>query len=271
MKALRDNPHAFEGLARVTQQFDYISQTIRMLGGAEGIARALNVLGTALHDVHEALPPNWSGAISIEQAIDLASTGLPVVWVPPSTVLGALAAAPDRSAQMAVLQSREDELHEDASRVLSEVTSTELAGQVLLARRSVEARAAGHHEAAQALAVAVSETIVTKHFAQTRGYRGYREVKEAATLGLDAFENLAIAEWRLMLAMAPISTFYAPWYPNRGTPAPEALSRHVTVHHAIPEHYNVDNALVAVLLQTSVLRAFQDVLSQTPARSVATA
>ena len=263
-KARWDSSRASEVLVQVTQVFDYISQTMRNLGGIEGIAQLLTAIGTALHEFHEALPPNWSGDISIEEAIDLANAGLPVVWVPRGTILAELAAAPDRSARMAVLQGRRDELREDASRVLSEVTSAELTGQLLLARRSLEAWAAGHHEAAQALAVAVSETVITKHYAESRGYRRYHEVKKAAAIDLDTFENNSIAELRLMLAMAPVSSFYDSWYPNRGTPAPEALSRHVTVHYASPEHYSIDNALVAVLLQTSLLRAFQDVSSPMP-------
>jgi hypothetical protein len=39
---------------------------------------------------------------------------------------------------------------------------------------------------------------------------------------------------------------------------PDALSRHVTVHSAAPQHFSEGNAVLAVLLASTVLRALQE-------------
>lgn len=234
----------------------------------EKVRETFDVVLRFLKKVQAERPPNWPAVFEVEQAISLVNAGVPVMWVPPSGVLVELVGAQDRPAQMAVLQTRSDQLHKDVSRVLAEVTSPKLTDQLFLARRSVEAWAAGHYEASQALAVAVAETVITRHYAKRRKLNGFDAVRKAAALDVDAFDwkegvdDIEIAEMRFMLAMAPIAKFYTSWRPSWGTPPPEALSRHVSVHHAIPAHYNEDNALVAVLLQTSLLRAFQDFLEQ---------
>lgn len=67
-----------------------------------------------------------------------------------------------------------------------------------------------------------------------------------------------VSELRLRLALAPIGQFYTSWHPDSGTPQPESLSRHVSVHQADPTHYTKGNATVAAMLVASVLRALQE-------------
>ena len=67
-----------------------------------------------------------------------------------------------------------------------------------------------------------------------------------------------VSELRLRLALAPTGQFYTSWYPSSGTPQPDSLSRHVSVHQADPSHYTRANATVAVMLVASVLRALQE-------------
>ena len=67
-----------------------------------------------------------------------------------------------------------------------------------------------------------------------------------------------ISELQLRLALAPIQHFYTSWHRDSGTPQPESLSRHVSVHQADPRHYTKGNAIVAAMLAASVLRALQE-------------
>jgi len=237
-----------------------VETTVNGLGGMANIGAGLQMVGNVLALVRDALPPNWPSELKYTRAIELANDGIPVVWVPPGSVLVELAAAEDRAAQMAVLHAHRDKLLADINRTLDEVTHPSLAGQVPLARAAVLAWAAGHGETAQSLAVTVTEAVITRHFADGLHYD---QIRKLVKIDLDDTEDdIDLSELRFAVAIAPIATFYTPWWPSSGKPPPEALSRHVTVHQADIAHYTPDNILVALLLQTSVLRAFQELLER---------
>ena len=135
------------------------------------------------------------------------------------------------------------------------------AGQALLARRAVDALADGHHEAAQALSVVATETAVV-HILGNGGTKGqYGLVKQQ--VGFNP-ETVAYTRVRLEAALAPLGSFFTGWFPNTGTPAPKALSRHVSVHQADPTHYTEGHGLTAVMLAASILRALQEHLELDP-------
>jgi hypothetical protein len=209
------------------------------------------VLALMLEQLRETQPPNWSDDIDLEQVLAvIQEDGLPLVWLPRAEIIAEVLDAPNRAARVEVLLRHADELIVDCREVLAAVRHETLTGQLPLAGRAVDALEAGHHEAAQALAVVVTETAVA------RAIRGkYEDVKSQVLFDPDL---VPYTEMRLRAALAPIGPFYTTWYASSGTPAPEALSRHVTVHQADHTHYTEGNALVAVLLATSVLRALQE-------------
>ena len=43
-----------------------------------------------------------------------------------------------------------------------------------------------------------------------------------------------------------------------GKPEPKELSRHVTIHHATDAHLREDNALIALMLATSLIRGLSE-------------
>jgi hypothetical protein len=71
-------------------------------------------------------------------------------------------------------------------------------------------------------------------------------------------ELVPFTQVRWRAALAPIGRFYTAWRHDSGQPPPEALSRHVTVHQADQGHYTAGNAIVAVMLAASVLRALDE-------------
>ncbi|ROO60436.1 hypothetical protein EDC02_2307 [Micromonospora sp. Llam0] len=213
----------------------------------------------------EKLPPNWrgSGIKLIDAWSVLQEEGIPLVWVPRAEILAELLAAPDRAARLKILVAHDAAVADDCRAVLTEVTHSELAEQVPLGFKAVDAFAAGHCESAQALAVVVVETVVTrliKPKAQLPGQRASKYQRIAAELRVDSPKDLTVGNMRFRAAMAPISPFFVPWYPDRGDPAPEELSRHVTVHQAHVAHYSPGNAAVAVMMVASVLRGIQEQL-----------
>ena len=213
-------------------------------------------LSDILRPLRERLPPNWPGDIDLGhvQAV-IQDDGLPLVWVPRAEVVTILLAAPDRAARVEVLLAHEQEITADCRTVLGSISHETLSGQLPLAVKALEAFEAGHHEAAQALAAAVTETAVT------HALGNYNKARQRA-----AFDpgKVTLRQLRVQAALAPIGPFYTAWYPSWGTPAPEALSRHVTIHQADQRHYTRGNAAVAVLLTASVLRALQELAEESP-------
>ncbi len=214
----------------------------------------LSGLIAALERAREALPPNWEGLTHYKQLGQIAKDdGIPVVWVPRSSVLADLVAAPDRGERVKVLLARQVEIAEDCRNVLSEVTDPDLVVRVPQALEAVQAFEAGLPQAAQTLAVAVSESLLTQHIANGRSYKDLSVDVAVET------EDLSVIEVRSTFALLPVHRFYTPWWPNAGTPVPGELSRHVTVHHARADHLTTENAMIAIMLLSSLLRDLQAV------------
>ncbi len=209
----------------------------------------LTALAAALARAKEALPPNWDGLDHYEVLGEIAKDdGIPVVWVPRASVLAELVAAPDRDERVKLLLARQDEITDDCRSVVAEVTDPDLAPRVPQALEAVEALQAGFPQAAQTLAVAVSESLLTEYVANGRSYRAL-----ATDVAVDT-DELTVVEVRSTFALLPVHRFYTPWRPHSGVPAPGELSRHVTVHHACADHLTPENALIAIMLLSSLLR-----------------
>jgi hypothetical protein len=213
-------------------------------------------LSGILRPLLERLPPNWPDDIDLGKVETvIQEDGLPIVWVPRAEIVTSLLAAPDRAARIEVLLAHEREITADCRAALGSISLDRLSGQLPLAVKALDAFEAGHYEAAQALAAAVTETAVTHALGD------YAQARQKA-----AFDprRVTLRQLRVKAALAPIGPFYTAWYPSGGTPAPEALSRHVTIHQADQQHYTRGNAAVAVLLTTSVLRALQELAEEPP-------
>lgn len=201
--------------------------------------------------VWEWMPPNWPVGIDLDLAVTVfQDEGVPIVWVPRREVVEEMIAAPDRHARVKVLLSHTEEVVQDCRSVLAAVTHAQLAGQLPLVAQAVSAFADGHHGAAQALSTVVTETMVSRALPGK-----YADVRQRVLFDPD---KMTLGQVRLRAALAPIGMFYTTWFPSSGTPVPVELSRHVTVHQADLNHYTAENAVVAVLLAASVVRALQE-------------
>lgn len=175
--------------------------------------------------------------------------GIPLVWVPREEIVGEVLSAADRSARTDVLLDHVDQLVDDCRAVLDGIPAGPLEDQTHLALRALDALWEGHVEAAQALAVLVTESAVSR----TLG-RKYPVVKKQVFFD----GTVTFAALRLRAALAPIGPFYQPRWPRSGQVPPSSLSRHVSVHQADRTHYTRTNGVIAVLLATSVLRGLQE-------------
>jgi hypothetical protein len=197
------------------------------------------------------LPVNWPRGVDLRRITAvIQEDGLPLVWVPPATVVEEVLKAPDRNARVAVLLRHETDLLGDCRRVLRDVTAERMSAQLPLAPAALAALEAGHHETAQALAVVVTDAVI----------KDWIEGKWEAVAEQVHFdpEEVSITEVRLQAAVAPIANFKRRYFATANEERPEVVNRQVTVHYADAAHFTGGNALVACLLMTSVLRALQE-------------
>lgn len=204
-----------------------------------------------LKRLRESEAPNWpEGASAENMLVAMQDQGLPMVWVPSAEIIKEVLAVESREERLAVLAAHRGVLVDECAAVLAQVRHTSLAGQVTLATQALALMRDGHLEGAQALAVLVVDTAVTREFGLN-----HDSIRRKFRVDLD---RVKLLELRLWAALCPLVLFYEHWHPKSGRPAPVALSRHVTVHQADPAHFTLDNALVATLLMTSVLRGLQE-------------
>lgn len=220
-------------------------------------------------------PENWRGCgLRPEQILPVAvDNGIPVVWVPPTSVLKALVAAAPGD-RISVLMASEEEVVAQCRLLLDECSDPWVSDLRALIGRSLDAYQAGFHEAAMALAVAVGEPLALwasvpriqrfesdqaeQEWEAKRKRRKYRyklAELELAAAGPDALKPTRVHRNALI---APIPKFYTPFYGEQGEKIPDTVSRHATVHQPTVEHLSRENALLAMMLCVSLLRQQQD-------------
>jgi hypothetical protein len=123
-------------------------------------------------------------------------------------------------------------------------------GEVEAGRKALAAWAGGHHEAAACLALAGLEQILYRiTWTKTRTHAELRRIgAEQPALYLPARQY----------ALAPLATLYAQYYPEKGDPLPDNLSRHAVLHHLPLDHLSPGNCIIAMMLFVSIIRQYQE-------------
>jgi hypothetical protein len=228
----------------------------------------------ALHDMLVmSRPRNWWGTgLNPKVLFEIAKDdGIPVVEVPPSHVLLDLAAAPDRNARMAVLLALKQEIVDQCKEITLDCDDPWAADACELIGKAIAAYEDGHYEAAMALAVSVSEPLAI--WASTPRVQAFesraaqekdeehREKISRSRYKWAAFElsdekaGLVCGdEWNYRALIAPIPLFFTGWSPDSGLEPPKSLSRHVVAHQPTRQHFSPENALLSLMLTTSLLR-----------------
>jgi hypothetical protein len=182
--------------------------------------------------------------------------GIPVAWVPRRELLVQLLAAADRAERIQLLIEHESTILADCAACLEECTEPSLADEVTLAKQAVQAFRDGHAEAAQSHAVLVANGLLTVIVEEFRpGASSTYPVAKELAAQFDLEVSLANLRW--LASLAPADAFYGKGDGRRGDPVPEGLNRHVHGHRPPLCHYRKDNALLAVMLMTSLLREQQ--------------
>jgi len=205
-------------------------------------------------------PSNWGEVPDIGSVVGITlDEGVPLVWVPRAAIVAELVAAPDADARDGLLISLLDEIAEDCTAVLSEITAPELRPLGEIAVDAVAALRCGHGPSAQALAGNVFDTLLRDATRRgvifagpPAGYFKYDKVRKKIT---PVSEQIAVGRFRtacVLSAALPALENYDP-----ADPVPARFVRHATAHSARPEQYTPVNAIVAVMLMVSTLREAQ--------------
>lgn len=126
----------------------------------------------------------------------------------------------------------------------------------MLLHEALKAAHNGHLAAAQALGASIFDTTLRHTFkpAKLAGY--YKAVKDAIE---DHHETAPFTEMRWGIVHAPAISVLDTFRP--GDPVPTEFNRHASVHAAGAVQYHPANALIALMLATSLLREAHEELS----------
>lgn len=200
--------------------------------------------------VRWAWPPNWEDdgwEVGVMLArMDIISTeGLPLIWVPRADLVGDLTAQDDADARTALLLERADDALDACGDQLGHVEDGGLVPIAKGVHRALDAWRSGHRDAVQALATAALDTTITRSY-------GLGSRTAAREFGLP-LEEVSIGVVRQAMVLAAVHRALDTFDPIKD-PIPTRYNRHATVHAVSPEQYNEANALIALLLATSLVR-----------------
>jgi hypothetical protein len=257
-QAMREVPRPFVQLGPLISS--------QMLAGLKPVLSGLSDLAAkslapVVSRLAEAVPENWRDIPypCLDATLHLMNDGIPLIWVPRSSVVAQLVQASGAAGRAEVLAEARQDVADDCSAVLADVTAPHLAPLAVMAAEAVRTLRDGHCAGAQALATDVFDTwlqlMVRRSilFDPPRRRIGFylNVVRQIEPVSGD----LPIVHLRAAGALAPVLLALARFFP--GDEALTHFARHATVHAAIPEHYTEANAVVAVMLMTSALRQAQ--------------
>ncbi|MBW0275323.1 hypothetical protein ATM97_29035 [Nocardia sp. MH4] len=208
-----------------------------------------------LRSLAKRYPSNWpeDDALDFELAREIVEDdGIPIAYIPRAEIVADLAEADDRVGRVEILVARTADIVDDCREALDRRVHPKVAAQKVLLERAIETLEQGHLESAQALAVNICDTLITEHINESHGKaKNQCVVKNLA-------EAFATNTLRYTLGVAPVVNLLTEWSPKSGKPRPAPLSRHVSVHRAHPEHYTPENAVLAVMVATSLALALNE-------------
>src|SRR5258708_11371042 len=204
------------------------------------------------------MPPNWPDDPDRETPLEIMNAGIRLIWVPRSDIVERLTTAGNADARGAILGQTAQEIVDDCEAVLADVTAPDLQPLASLAGAAGRALRDGHGAASQALAANVFDTWLRDAarrgvvFIPPKGYFRYphvvRQMKPLAS-------EVRIRDLRELGVQASILAALRDFGPGDAIPA--EVGRHPTAHAAGPEQYTDVNAVIALMLTTSVLRQAQ--------------
>lgn len=212
--------------------------------GAREIFAALGPL------IERLIFPNWQGARLTTPAILetlLLKEGLPLAWVPPSSVFVRLVAAKSESDRRRIIGGSSVTIIRHCRLILVDLKAadtTELAKFALFAADAIEA---GHWQAGQSLASNVLDTTLRSNFT-------VQELQRITNRNKTPKFELDEHVFRDAIVLGGIWGAYGPYWADKGDPIPSTFSRHASTHAVSKRQYSKRNALIALMHATALLK-----------------
>ena len=197
------------------------------------------------------LPDNWidlGREQSVTELLDfMKETGWCLVWAPRAQIIKILLEESNERDRVVKFLEARNEIVADLKDVLRGIDSPSLDSNVEACSKALDALAAGHPEAAQALAAAdMSSLINGDPFSMSfKVARDEFEAEDPMTVPWRSF--------RLFVVLGMVAHSLQPFYIQQGDPVPGQFSRHASAHTVDPLQYREENSLAGLLLLVAFL------------------
>jgi hypothetical protein len=208
-------------------------------------------------------PSNWWSVPQLDGDVATAimqGEGIPLAWVPRAETVADLIAAPDAATRDTILVARTPDIVEDCRQRLAEVLDADLQHLEGLIDDALRALEQSIPTAAQALAANVFDTLLRdvrnrgRLFAGSTGRFKYKHVTSGIT---PVSDETLIGLYRATCVLTPV-LMALDEFNFETDPVPGRFRRHATAHRAGTTQYTPANAIIAVMLATSLLREAQE-------------
>ncbi|MFF0262046.1 hypothetical protein ACFYR2_24900 [Streptomyces microflavus] len=211
-------------------------------------------------------PANWDGVS--RPGIDefeslLIDEGIALMWVPGPKVVQALLDASTAAERRRIISRRWRGVVTDCETVLSDVTHPSLQDTKKFGLDCVRALQEGHTAPAQALAGNLLDSVLRSNFDNAARVEVTRNnfKKNGIRFNLDDYKI------RAAFTFAPVWCAHAKYKTEDGDPIPRTFGRHPTTHAVSRAQYSRINAVMGLMLVTSVIKFF-DTEMERPIRRV---
>jgi hypothetical protein len=197
---------------------------------------------TTIQGLHSRLPVNRQdeSELDITATLDIINYGIPLIWAPSWQVVEALLRSPQREFG-ALLSHRRHVISEDCVKTLAQVTEPGLSAHVKMAINAAIDLSTGDPRATQALAANILETWLR----DASGREFFSHLTGVTPTNL----------LRLLFVLTPVAVAFG-MHDFQDLP-PDRFNRYATAFNVGPEQYTTANAVVSVMLISSVLREAQ--------------
>ncbi|WP_406258758.1 hypothetical protein [Streptomyces nigra] len=200
-------------------------------------------------------PENWEGVIRPDIAEFeslLIDEGIALMWVPGPTVIQALLDASTAAERRRLISRRWKGIVTDCEAMLRGVTHPRLQEPKKFGLDCVRALQEGHTSPAQALAGNLLDSVLRRNFDNAARIEVTRNnyKKNGVRFNLDDYKI------RAAFTFAPVWCAHAKYKTEDGDPIPRTFGRHPTTHAVSRAQYSRINAVMGLMLVTSVIKFF---------------
>jgi hypothetical protein len=201
-------------------------------------------------------PENWKEVKNLSFSkikIILLEEGIPLAWVPRGSIVQSLLNAENAAARRKIVGRNWQIIAVDCDALLEKVQHSQLKPDVNLTKQSISALREGHAAASQALSANLLDSVMRRHIDES-----LRKKITNSNNKLDMDDFIL----RESVVLAPIWQGFASYWPNKGDPIPYRFTRHASAHGVSRRQYSKINAVVALMLVSSLLKLLDDEFSR---------